>query len=109
MSTDQKTNVPAWPEELKDGPADQEEPKKDTWTPDEWFADPVKDEAARKEEIKIISNLINNLVMYVSLKAGKYDKDFPGLPVIRAEMRTAKNKAIRAMKELLKSWDVSTG
>ena len=86
MSTDQKTNVPAWPEELKDG-------------------------SDKKQEYLKIGGLINNLVMYVSLsKSGrKQDADFPGLPVIQAESQKAKNKAIQVMKELLQEWDGSTG
>lgn len=83
---------------------DLPEPAKEKpWTPDDWF----KDEVDTKEEVKKISSLITSLVIHVSLtkSAVKHDNDFPGLTDIREEAQQAREKAVRIMKELLKSWD----
>lgn len=90
MSIKKKTKVP-------------EEVEPDSWTPDDWFADPEPS----KDEVKLISGLVNALVFFVSLSksAGKYDNDFPGLPMIRTEAQAAKDKAVEIMKELSKRWD----
>jgi hypothetical protein len=82
-----------------------EDPKKKPWDVDDWF--PPCDEVTRKREIKAISGLINNLVVFVSLSknAAKQDAAFAGLPAIRAGAQESKSEAVQVIKELLEMWD----
>ncbi|MBA7526200.1 hypothetical protein ES705_18361 [subsurface metagenome] len=88
-----------------------EDPKKEPWDGSYWFSDLPCDEVTRKKEIKAISGLINNLVVFVSLSknAVKQDAAFAGLPAIRTGAQESKSGAVQAIKELLKMWGISTG